>query len=62
MSLKKKANDTCCLERIIEAVRFQYSVDGKKWLWYENQKYVATGQIAKDTPTVVRDFDIDPPI
>jgi hypothetical protein len=46
-----KRGDGCCTTRIISGVRFQYSDDGKKWTWYEDKKYVATGMKTTDKKT-----------
>jgi hypothetical protein len=43
MTLMKRG-DGCCKDRVIDAVRFQYSDDGENWTWYEDKKYVPTGQ------------------
>ena len=60
MTLMKRG-DGAAKERVIDAVRFQYSTDGKTWNWYEEKQYVKTGQTAADKETVERKFEIDPP-
>ena len=61
MTLQKRG-DGCCQERIIKAVRFQYSEDGNNWKWHEGGKYFITGQTATTPKDDKVKFAIDPPI
>lgn len=61
MTLQKRG-DGCCAERIIDAVKFQYSTDGKTFKDYNNGKYVPTGQKPSDPKEAQVKFEIDPPI
>jgi len=62
MTLMKRG-DGCCQDRVIDAVRFEYSEDGSTtWKKYNGGKYVKTGQTAAQKNTEQVKFKIDPPI
>lgn len=58
-----KRGDSCCYDRVIDAVKFQYSYDnGQTWYDHENGKWFPTGQALTDNQYVVRKIDISPPM
>ena len=61
MSLKKRISGY--RSRIITAVQIQFSQDdGKTWNEHEKGKWFSTGQLAADSNSMQRKFEISPPV